>query len=192
MFIIKNMDGTKSWYVYHKDASYSGSNPYSTEMYLDTTDRAYSSGTWNNVAPTSTTFQVSGASSINGDDVDYICYAFAEKVGFSKCGKYTGNGNTDGTFVYTGFKPAFILIKRTDTTKNWFLHDNKRNGYNPQNNYVNPNLSDAENSYTEFDILSNGFKIRSSGTGHNQSGGTYIYYTVAAEPLVGDNPATSR
>ncbi len=195
MFIIKDLDNIRSWYVYHKNASYSGSNPYSTEMYLDTTDRAYSAGTWNNVAPTSTTFQTSGGSSVNGNDIDYICYAFAEKTGYSKFGSYIANGNADGSFIYTGFKPAFVMVKNTSTAgTNWVMFDNKRIGYNESNYYLRPNGNNAESTNIPLDILSNGFKIRTSAGDVNTSGNSYIYMAFAEAPLVGSNnvPCTAR
>ncbi len=196
MFIIKDLDNIRSWYVYHKNASYSGSNPYSTEMYLDTTDRAYSAGTWNNVAPTSTTFQTSGGSSVNGNDIDYICYAFAEKTGYSKFGSYTGNGNVDGPFVYTGFKPAFVIYKSTNVDYYWKLIDNKTNtGNGNEGAYTHPNTTDYVNSSSLYDdFYSNGFKIRNTNVTGNGSGNSYIYMAFAEAPLVGSNnvPCTAR
>jgi len=204
MFIIKDRDNTRSWYVYHKDATYSGSNPYSTELYLDTTDRAYSAGTWNNVAPTSTTFQTSGGSSVNGNDIDYICYAFAEKAGYSKFGSYTGNGNADGTFIYLGFKPAFVMFKRIDGgTENWALLDSTRSYANVSNHTLAANSSNAESSFgggesvfgasNKVDILSNGIKIREASAYNNTSGATYIFMAFG-QSLVGSNnvPCTAR
>jgi len=204
MFIIKDRDNTRSWYVYHKDATYSGSNPYSTELYLDTTDRAYSAGTWNNVAPTSTTFQTSGGSSVNGNDIDYICYAFAEKAGYSKFGSYTGNGNADGTFIYLGFKPAFVMFKRSDGgTENWALLDSTRSYANVSNHTLAANSSNAESSFgggesvfgasNKVDILSNGIKIREASAYNNTSGATYIFMAFG-QSLVGSNnvPCTAR
>ena len=121
-----------------------------------------------------------------------IAYCFAEKKGYSKFGSFNGNGSADGTFVYTGFKPAFIITKLSSGTGSWFLHDNKRNGYNGGNNYVYPNASDAELTTQLLDITSNGFKMRFAG-GANSSG-TSIYMAFAESPLVGTNniPATAR
>ena len=125
--------------------------------------------------------------------VDYVAYVFKPVKGFSKFGTYTGNGSTDGTFVYTGFKSAFVIIKQTNAAgENWFICDNKRAGYNAENNRLIPNLSTAEQSDSPIDILSNGFKARETGAKVNASGGTYIYMAFAEEPLVGDNPATAR
>ena len=103
--------------------------------------------------------------------------------GFSKFGKYTGNGSTNGTFIYTGFRPAFIIMKRTDTAANWIMVDNKRIGYNVNNYDLSPDQQIAEEDNDRLDIVSNGFKFRSAyGTG-NASGGTYIYMAFAEQPF---------
>jgi len=150
---------------------------------------------WNSTDPTSSVFSVgtNGATNLSGDD--YIAYVFAPIKGFSKMGSYTGNGNIDGTFVYTGFKPAFLLVKYTSPQK-WWIIDNKRDAFNsdPNSTAVIPDNAQAEENGTAFntDLLSNGFKIRSTWSGVNTSGGTYVYMAFAEEPLVGDNPATAR
>ena len=125
-----------------------------------------------------------------------IAYCFAEKKGFSKFGSYTGNGNADGTFVYTGFKPAFVMLKVSSTTNDWIILDNKRDTFNVATKKLLPNVSNAESSDSgvSTDFLSNGFKFRTSGNNVNVSGGTYIYMAFAENPLVGTNniPATAR
>ena len=127
-------------------------------------------------------------------DNNIILYTFASKKGFSKIGTYTGNGNANGTFVYTGFKPAFILLKKLSDTANWMIHDDKRLGYNVDNNNLKPNSSAVEATADTLDILSNGFKLRTSGSGENN--GTFTYMAFAAEPLVANVgqsiPATAR
>ncbi len=125
-----------------------------------------------------------------------IAYCFAEKKGFSKFGSYTGNGSTDGTFVYTGFKPSFILVKNIQTTVNsWEIHDNKRDPFNVGTKRLYPNVNNSEGSGTYVDMLSNGFKWRSSDGGHN-SANTFIYAAFAENPLVantsGGIPTTAR
>ena len=152
---------------------------------------------WNNTTPTASVFSVDGSRSVNGSGENLVGYFFAGKKGYSKFGIYTGNGNADGTFVYTGFKPAWILIKRATTgTQNWYLWDSKRLGYNIDNNHLQVNGTDAEGTADTLDILSNGFKIRESGAGTNNSGETYIYMAFAEEPLVANVgasiPATAR
>jgi hypothetical protein len=121
-----------------------------------------------------------------------IMYCFAEKTGYSKFGSYTGNGNADGTFVYTGFKPAFVIIKKTDGADNWTINDNKRVGYNVDNNELFANLSNAEDTNDVLDLVSNGFKLRHTAGRHNTSGGTYIYMAFAEAPLVGSNGVTAK
>ena len=128
----------------------------------------------------------------------YIAYCFAEKKGFSKFGSYTGNGNADGTFVYTGFKPAWFLVKRTDASAGqWVLLDTARSPSNPNNLQLYPSLSNADSTEptgVTWDFLSNGIKIRNTGTNYNASGGTYIYMAFAEHPLVSSTgvPCTAR
>ena len=125
-------------------------------------------------------------------------YAFAEKTGYSKMGYYTGNENADGPFVYTGFRPAMVIIKKhtSGTSQNWRIIDNKRIGYNEANYHLYPNLTNQEGTNYFIDQLSNGFKIRGSANDTNGSNGAYIYMAFAAEPLVanvGESiPATAR
>jgi len=132
----------------------------------------------------STTFQVGTNEYANTSGSTMISYCFAEKKGFSKFGSYTGNGNADGTFVYTGFRPAFTIIKRTDTANSWMVGDNKINPFNVTDNMLRADLSDAQQSGNYVDYLSNGFKPRLLGNAFNASGGTYIYMAFAENPLV--------
>jgi hypothetical protein len=131
----------------------------------------------------------------NKSSEPYIAYCFAEKKGFSKFGSYTGNGSTDGTFIYTGMKPAFVIHKRTDSAGySWLIHDNKRPDYNSTDKILEADLANAEQSNYHIDLLSNGFKHRITSGSTNASGGTYIYMAFAENPLVGTNniPATAR
>jgi len=189
MMIIKNIttDST-NWMIYHV-ALGNGKAIYFTTAYADV-----DTGWWNDTSPTSSVFTLGNHANHNANDNGAIAYCFAEKQGYSKFGKWIGNGNNDGPFSYTGFKPAFIMIKRTDVAKNWYINDNLRLGYNVNNPYLSPNITAAETGATEIDILSNGFKIRASGTGHNQSGGTYIYMAIAENPFVTSTgvPATAK
>jgi len=190
MVIVKKYDVTGSWGVYHHSLG------NSNHLYLQNTDASISSSTiWNSTSPTSSVFSIGANAISNGSSNTHIAYCFAEKKGFSKFGSYTGNGNADGTFVYTGFKPAFIMVKDyTGVGNNWFIWDNKRDGYNILNRYLRPNLSDAEGNYDAIDILSNGFKNRNTSGSANGSGTGYIYMAFAENPLVGTNniPATAR
>ena len=189
LILVKILNTTDNWCGYHKSLG-------ATKRFElnNSTTPTTSTTLWNDTEPTSTVFSLGTNGQVNGSGNTYIAYVFTEKVGYSKFGSYTGNGNADGPFIHTGFKPAFYIIKKTDSSKNWFLHDNKRGGvYNPQSNYVNPNLSEAENSFTGIDILSNGLKLRTSGTGHNQNGASYIFMAFG-QSLVGSNnvPCTAR
>ena len=187
MMILKSRDnGTLNWLVYHKSIGNTGA------LYLDLTNGTQTiSAFWNNTSPTSSVFTIGTGGTPNNSGDNYIAYCFADVKGFSKFGSYVGNGSTDGAFVYTGFKPAFIIVKRTDSTSSWDLYDNKRLGYNVNNYGLFPDLSNAESTTDKIDILSNGFKMRTT-TGGNYSGASYIYMAFAEEPLVGDNPATAR
>ena len=187
MIIVKNLDAYKSWQVYHSSLG------ASKILVLDTTAAQDTAGNrWNNVAPTNTVFTLGNADEVNGS-VPNIAYCFSEKEGYSKFGNYTGNGSTDGTFVYTGFKPAFVIIKNTGATVNWLLKDNKRPSYqNINDTNIYPNVNAVEETSNDTDFLSNGFKARNTGSYQNASGNNYIYMAFASEPLVGDNPATAR
>ena len=149
---------------------------------------------WNAV-PTSTVFNVGSATGSNNNGYTYVAYCWAEIEGFSKFGSYTGNGSTDGTFVYTGFKPAWVMMKRTDSAGNWVILDNKRNTFNPVDIQLVANSSGADATGVDYlDFLSNGFKHTSTNTSFNASGGTYIYMAFAEHPFVGDgtSPVTAR
>jgi hypothetical protein len=185
MIILKNRNSTDDWVVYHESLG----NTQSIRLNL-TNASATTPASFNNTSPTSSVFTLGDWTGVNGSSM--IAYCFAEKQGFSKFGSYTGNGSTDGTFVYTGFKPAFVIFKNTTNTNNWSIRDNKRDSFNAGDSNLFANLSDAESSSNDIDFLSNGFKLRNAGGNWNTSGNTYIYMAFAAEPLVGDNPATAR
>ena len=188
MIIVKNRDTASEWRIYHS----SRGAQYGLKFTTDAEQNI--AGFWNDTEPTSSVFTIGDHSTVNTNTDDYIAYCFAEKKGFSKFGSYTGNGSTDGTFAYTGFKPAFVLLKNADDgTRSWYIFDNKRNTFNATNSWLAPNLSNAEGTVTSgVDFLSNGFKVRESTTAFNGSGNTFIYMAFAEEPLVGDNPATAR
>ena len=189
--IVKNRDsGTDNWWVFHKSIGATGG------LKLNGTDATITASTlWNDTAPTSSVFSIGTGSGLNASGQDLIAYVMAEKKGFSKFGSYTGNGSTDGTFVYTGFKPAWVVAKCSSTAGElWNLWDNKRFGYNNDNIRLFPSSSIAESGSGEIDLLSNGFKLTSTNTSNNGSGRTYIYMCFAENPLVGTNniPATAR
>ena len=170
-----------SWAVYNKDL---GANKY---LSLDaTTLEATDTGMFQNTNPTGGKLYV-GANLANKSS-PMIAYCFTPKTGYSKFGSYTGNGNNDGPFVYTGFKPSFIIGKRTDAAGPWWMLDNKRNPFNVVNRYLLANDNAAEATDVEYntDILSNGFKARYNNANFNASGGTYIYMAFG-QTLVGTN-----
>ena len=129
-----------------------------------------------------------GISNKTGDD--FIMYAWAEVEGFSKFGSYTGNGSADGPFVYTGFRSAFVMTKRTNSTGDWRMHDTARVPYNPFDGYLRASTTEAELSGGDFDFLSNGFKIRNNGGESNASGGAFIYMAFAEHPFQGADGVT--
>jgi len=187
MVIIKDRDASTDWVVYHNSL---GATKF---IEINTTVAAQTNNTaWNDTEPTSSVFSIGTGGIVNTSSNDYIAYCFAEKKGFSKFGSYAGNGNADGPFIYTGFKPAFVMVKPTVTADNWVMFDNKRLGYNPDNNFSYANKEFVENDSDIIDFTSNGFKQRSSGGTSNRSGEPFIYMAFAEEPLVGDNPATAR
>jgi len=189
MVIVKNRSEVYAWNCYHQSL---GATKY---ILLNASDASATGTTWNDTAPTSSVFSIGSTSGVNKNTNNLIAYCFAEKQGFSKFGSYTGNGSTDGTFTYLGFKPAFLLYKNASNNfTNWQVHDSKRSTYNLSVNRLNPNDSSVELGTTadSFDFLSNGFKARATASNSNTSGSTYIYMAFAEQPLVGDNPATAR
>jgi hypothetical protein len=183
MVIVKQRtDAGRDWYVWHTsltNATYC--------LALNTTDAQFVLTTaWNSTAPASSVFSVGTSVYTNASTKNYVAYCFAPVAGYSAFGSYTGNGSTDGVFVYLGFRPRFIMRKRTDSTGSWIAQDSARPGYNATTTYTSvlyPNASDAELSYNEIDILSNGFKIRANDSFGNASGGTYIYMALAENPF---------
>ena len=191
---VKNRDETNRWTVYHHKNTSSPETEYLNLQ--DTTATTDVATRWNDTAPTSTVITLGDNDGVSKANTKYVCYAFTEIQGYSKFGSYTGNGSEDGTFVYTGFKPAFVITKRTDTAKNWYMFDNKRTPFNVIANLIAPNLSSAEDSGTGtyIDFLSNGFKLRQDFSHMNASGGTHIYMAFAEHPFVSSKgvPVTAR
>jgi len=192
MIITKNRSSVETWRPYHV-ALGAGQALALNDVNATDTDAAY----WSNTAPTSSVFTVGTTAGTNGSGNSMIAYCFADVQGFSKFGSYTGNGNADGPMVYTGFKPAWVMMKRTDTTNDWFIFDSTRNTFNETDLRISANSNGAESDQTgsnPIDILSNGFKCRGNAGATNASGGSYIYMAFAEQPLVGTNdiPATAR
>jgi len=194
VIIVKNrLTSSKSWVVGHKSIGFQNA------LFLNSTDaQASEPNLFNSTAPTSSVFTVGTGSLINDSGDSYIAYAFTEKTGYSKFGSYIGNGSTDGTFVYLGFKPAFVILKVAEHAGSWLMFDNKRDGLNPNSHRVYANGSDAEDtgSGSQIDFLSNGFKGRSSDSSTNTINNKYLYMAFAEEPLVANVgasiPATAR
>ena len=188
MMIFKNRDATMDWVVYHEAL---GNTDY---MVLNTTGAAAASTSrWNDTSPTSTLFTIGNTDKLNSSGVDYIGYVFADVKGYSKMGSYTGNGNADGTFVYTGFRPSFVMVKKT-AGESWAIIDDKRLGYNVANYQLFANQTSGDTTEIRADIVSNGFKVRTSNGEYNTSGSTYIYMAFAEFPIVSSNdvPVVAR
>jgi hypothetical protein len=197
--IVKNRTTVQQWGTL-SDSFNSASDP--NIVYLsNTAAQADDTNVWGTSASfTTSTFTVGDWNGSNQSSSNFVVYCFAEKKGFSKFGSYTGNGNADGPFVYTGFKPAFLLYKSSTQNSNWLMYDSKRPGYNGLTQLLLPNTNAAEaedaNSSDACDLLSNGFKFRGTGSASNGSGQTFIYMAFAENPLVanvnGGLPATAR
>ena len=173
--IVKSRAAAYDWVTYHI------SNGNTKTIRFLTEAANTSSIWWNNTSPTSTLFTLGAAYAAAST---CVAYCFAPVTGYSAFGSYIGNGSTDGSFVYLGLKPAFILIKRTDTTGNWIMLDGKRAGYNVDNDLLLANLGNNEDNITDLlDITSNGFKLRTTNADVNASSGTYIYAAFAENPF---------
>jgi hypothetical protein len=187
--MVKNRESSENWRCYHV------SNGNTHEIYLDLNNAKVDTDTaWNDTTPTSSVFSVGTNHGVNKDTEGLIAYLFAEKQGYSKFGSYTGNGNADGPFIYTGFRPAFIMYKNTARAISWLIHDNKRLGYNVNNDEQHPDTTAADGTDDRADILSNGFKIREDSALMNTDGETVIYAAFAEAPLVNSNgvPCNAR
>jgi len=193
MIIVKNRDQTDAWQVYHSGNTTAPETDYlvlnTTAATVDNVDR------WNDTAPTSAVFSLGNAVEVNTNTENYVAYCFADIEGYSKFGSYVGNGAADGPFISTGFKPSWLMVKRTDDTADWFIMDTARATYNPTTGFsLYADLTNAEGSDMTFDILSNGFKVRQINAWLNASGATYIYIAFAENPFGGSDtvPATAR
>jgi len=191
VIITKSLANAENWGFYHESLGNTKQLNINTTSAVTGASSAY----YNNTSPTSTVFSVGTADATN-DAANMIAYCFAEKTGYSKFGSFTGNGNADGPFVYTGFKPAFVLLKRTDSDNWWHIFDNKRDEFNLTDKVLYPNKNNAEATAILGDMLSNGFKLRQTDADVNGSSASYIYMAFAEEPLVANVgasiPATAR
>ena len=184
MIIVKNRTtGSTNWPVWHTSLT---NETYT--LYLDTTlGQGNTNNPWGSGSISSTTFHITatGTGNSNQSSANFVAYCFAPVAGYSAFGSYTGNGSTDGPFVYTGFRPAFVMVKVSSTTDDWIIEDNKRNTYNPEDAKLSPNLSTAEITGSTYyvDFLSNGFKLRNINGLYNTSSATYIYAAFAESPF---------
>jgi hypothetical protein len=193
MIIVKCTESVHNWQVLHQGLA---DNSGTKNLELNSTSAVLTdSTTWNNTAPTSTVFTLGSTNPTNqsSSNFNFVAYCFAEKTGYSKFGSYEGNGNDNGQFIYTGFKPAWIMIKRTDGADTWRMYDNKRIGFNVDNNPLFANDTTTESTDNDIDFLSNGFKIRRNSGSVNTNGANNIYMAFG-QSLVGSNniPATAR
>jgi hypothetical protein len=180
MVIVKNRNvADRGWVVWH-----TGLSAASKVLILNSTaaeDTA--TAAFQATIPTSSVVYLGTDSWTNNSSDTYVMYAFAPVAGYSAFGSYTGNGSADGPMIFTGFRPRFILIKRSSDTDDWFMYDTARSPYNPMNFVLSPNSSAADTATTNPDDLSNGFKLRSTSGGTNGSGSTYIYMAFAENPF---------
>ena len=188
---VKTISGADAWSMLNTN--------YDLNKYLKLNDSGglTSDPLFNNTAPNSEVFSLDSDGQVNGNNVVCVAYCFAEIQGYSKYGQYSGNGSDNGTFVYTGFKPAFVMVKITNAGNDWIIMDNKRTTFNPMGEELKPNTSGAASTNTRWDQLSNGFKFRNTGDAVNGSGKNYIYMAFAENPIVtstddGSIPATAR
>jgi hypothetical protein len=186
MVIVKSRSATTGWFVYHASLT-TGDN-----IYLDDTGAAFGGSYVFDVTPT--VFKLRDHTAVNGNGVTFVAYCFAD-TSMSKMGSYTGNGNADGTFVYTGFKPAFVILKASSVAgQNWMMFDNKRNEFNVMNKKLYADNALAEETSDYLDFTSNGYKLKTTSSDGNGSGTTYIYMAFAENPFVTSTgvPATAR
>ena len=179
MVIIKSRSlAGENWIVYHISLG------NAQQLNLNTTGAQAASTNFNSTSPTSSVFSIGSGTAVNSNTNTYVAYCFDAVAGYSAFGSYTGNGSADGPFVYTGFRPKFIMVKRTDTAGyGWFMWDSSRNTYNVVNLYLQANASTAEQTFASLDILSNGFKIRGAPADFNATSSTQIYAAFAENPL---------
>ena len=184
--LVKRLNATEHWVMYHHK---SNATPQDYYLRLNDLTAVADFPMWNDTAPTNQVFSVGTNDAVNASGSTYVAYCFAEKQGYSKFGSYFGNGNADGTFAYTGFKPAFILIKSVSTT-NWNMFDNKRSPFNVADETLWANSTDSESTVgTSYgiDILSNGFKARTVSSQVNNSNTVHIFMAFAEASIVGTN-----
>ena len=193
LIITKTRSTTQPWRVYHK-----GLGATFGMILNDTSAKDDDNTAWNDTEPTSSVFSVGTSANTNGSGSTFIAYCLAEKKSYSKFGLYTGNGSSDGSFIFTGFKPAWLVVKNTvSSTDSWHTKNNKSSPFNVVDDalYLNMNIAElTNNSALNVDFLSNGFKLRTNNTASNGSGTSYIYLAFAESPFVTSTgiPTTAR
>ena len=182
LIICKARGATGNWATYHASlgAGYA--------MFLDLTDaQASTTAAWNNTSPTSSVFSIAASANTNPSSTTVVAYCWAEISGFSKFGNYTANASTDGVFIYTGFRPKYVLFKKSSGTSDWMVFDSSRDTYNPEQKFLLPNSNTTAETSTQprCDFLSNGIKIRapSGYTPNETNGDVYIYAAFAETPF---------
>ena len=196
--IFKNRSQGDDWVVYHhKNTAY----PWTDHLHLNTNAATSDDEQmFEDVVFAADEINLGTNHEVNADGENYVAYAFAGVQGYSKFGSYTGNGDADGPFVYTGFKPAWVMVKKTSDTHSWYIQygstgiDTGDQGSNPVKSSLQANSNSGDSTENSMDFLSNGFKIRTSGNGHNTGSGTYIYMAFAEHPFVSSKgvPVTAR
>ena len=189
--IIKGTDNyVNNWQVYHVVGGNTGNYVFNnTDAFADDDSR------WNDTTPSSTVWTMGSGATVNYNGRTFVAYVWADVQGFSKCGSYEGNANTDGTFIYTGFRPALVIIKNIDgSSMGWTIRGKGLNPFNPADGHIVANTTAAEASGKDIDILSNGFKARTTDGGVNGNGNTHIFMAWAEQPFVNSNgvPANAR
>ena len=192
--MIKELDSTSNWGVWHQGLTNGGYRLSLQETTAQVSDTAFIGG-GNRAIPTTSVFYLGSGGGGNSSSNSYIAYCFSDITGFSKMGSYAGNGNANGTFVYTGFKPAFVMSKSYTNTESWIMKDVARDTFNPVEKNLAANSASSEagwgTSY-DIDILSNGFKMRDASGQTNGNGYGFIYMAFAEAPLVGTNGVTAK
>jgi len=179
--IVKVRNATNNWAIFHKSLG------ATKAVYLDQNSAQYTDGWMNNTAPSSSVFTLSGGNYGNASGYTPVFYAFAEKKGYSKFGSYNGNGNANGPFIYTGFKPAFLIVKAYSNAQDWEIFDNKRSTFNPLEKNLAANSTSSEQTDLDIDFLSNGFKVRIVDDSVNNSSYSYIFMSFAESSFVNSN-----
>jgi len=186
---VKERSNATNWAIYHQGAG--------NTNFLKLNDTAANEDTdnWQDTTPTSSVFSLGSGGQTNTSSRTYVAFCFAEKQGYSKFGSYEGNDqSSDNAFVYTGFRPAWVMIKNTENTYGWVIVNNKALGYNPDNNFIYANATDTESTNDWVDLYSNGFKIRSNTARVGSVNETYVYAAFAEAPFVNSNgvPCNAR